>query len=215
MNYLDVFKINNPHFGQHGIRSNSDLKAYTCLHREQPIITITPFKLSKNQTEQWLKTDIQLHPSMHCVYFLTRSNPIPTPEATYKQFTIHSNYSFPPPLHLNDQQLAQLIYLSLEEFQKQFKYLCTILKSLSNIKQSTTHVRLLLRLMIEWSFFVQSRYTDRRIGWVCCADTISYINHSCQPNCFIACNPKDDWCVEVYALRDIRAGEEITICFAL
>ena len=80
---------------------------------------------------------------MQCVYFLTRSNTIPTPEATYKQFTIHSNYSFPPPLHLTDQQFAQSIYLSLEEFQQQFKYLCTILKSLSDVKQSITHVRLL------------------------------------------------------------------------
>ena len=34
-----------------------------------------------------------------------------------------------------------------------------------------------------------------------------YINHSCEPNTFFRCTAKR---AEVYALRDIRAGEELT-----
>lgn len=34
-----------------------------------------------------------------------------------------------------------------------------------------------------------------------------YINHSCDPNTFFRCTPDR---AEVYALRDIRAGEELT-----
>ena len=34
-----------------------------------------------------------------------------------------------------------------------------------------------------------------------------YINHSCAPNTFIRCTPER---AEFYALRDIRAGEELT-----
>jgi SET domain-containing protein len=34
-----------------------------------------------------------------------------------------------------------------------------------------------------------------------------YINHSCAPNTFIRCTPTR---AEFYALRDIRAGEELT-----
>ena len=34
-----------------------------------------------------------------------------------------------------------------------------------------------------------------------------YINHSCEPNTFFRCTPER---AEVYALRDIRAGEELT-----
>jgi len=34
-----------------------------------------------------------------------------------------------------------------------------------------------------------------------------YINHSCEPNTFFRCTPER---AEVYALRNIRAGEELT-----
>ena len=34
-----------------------------------------------------------------------------------------------------------------------------------------------------------------------------YINHSCEPNTYFRCTPER---AEVYALRDIRAGEELT-----
>ena len=34
-----------------------------------------------------------------------------------------------------------------------------------------------------------------------------YINHSCDPNTFFRCTPER---AEVYALRDIRSGEELT-----
>lgn len=35
-----------------------------------------------------------------------------------------------------------------------------------------------------------------------------YINHSCEPNTFMRCTPRR---AEFYALRDIRAGEELTV----
>ena len=35
-----------------------------------------------------------------------------------------------------------------------------------------------------------------------------FINHSCQPNTFFRCTPER---AEVYALRDIRRGEELTV----
>ena len=35
-----------------------------------------------------------------------------------------------------------------------------------------------------------------------------FINHSCEPNTFFRCTPER---AEVYALRDIRRGEELTV----
>jgi len=40
-------------------------------------------------------------------------------------------------------------------------------------------------------------------------DATAYINHSCQPNAFMCIVPGNQ--VMFFALRDIRAGEEITM----
>ena len=48
-------------------------------------------------------------------------------------------------------------------------------------------------------------YEGERIGLA--EARFRYINHSCDPNTFFRCTPER---AEVYALRDIRAGEELT-----
>lgn len=40
-------------------------------------------------------------------------------------------------------------------------------------------------------------------------NTARYINHSCRPNCEVEID-EDDWTINVYSKRKIKAGEELT-----
>ena len=45
-----------------------------------------------------------------------------------------------------------------------------------------------------------------------CARGFRWINHSCRPNTFMRCTPER---AEFYALRDIAAGEELTVDYGV
>lgn len=198
---LEIYCIQQ--YVEEGVRAIFDIEPFTCVHREVPFITISAWKLSNNQNELHVfQTDPipYLHPMLQVVFHLTETKDSHILPTIFK-------YKFPRPLVHTDIQLSQILFISLEEFQSQFHWLCV------RLNKPSSEIRLLLRLVLQWSTYIHSTFSNHRLGLVFLADLMTYVNHSCNPNCFIGCTPLDGWQVQLYSLRTIRAGEEITIAY--
>lgn len=198
---------NNNNIGQ-GIKATTQLSAFVCLHKETPAIVVSPLKLSKNELEQWMcqtspNFNTYILPQVQMVYFLIQQHPSKTADGAFDNLAC--DYIFPGKYE-DDEQLAAALFVTLSELQQQMSWICP---DPNDIEAAM----MLLRLVYQWSIAIHSVFSDHRLGHVFSLGLMTYINHSCDPNCFIVCDTTDDWQIRLYSLREIRAGEEITIAY--
>lgn len=196
-----------------GVRTLCDLAAFTCAFKEEPVIVISPLALCS--TSQWIyqPTFIGelafLHPVLQIVCCLCYHHQ--TPETAFSEFT--SQYQLHKSVPRTDEEFAAALFMSLPEFRVQTRWICARFQINSQVSRSA--LRSLLRLVIQWAFPIHSTFTDQRAAFVLCDWNllINYLNHSCEPNGFLTWHPTDAKSVQLHTLREIKAGEEITIAY--